>query len=290
MKFKVLFVTINVLLAFLLPSYAQKDIPQDYIVKLFYFLPNDREAQPNIDEKIDDIIKKSQLFYAKEMENHGFGRKTFQFETDDSGNAVVHHVVGKQGDESYWKNPAKAFKEIDKSLYKYNKTILFVAIDISKKVLLKNACGLTYPGKRILVPASSGCFNVGVTAHELGHTFGLPHGYGGLKGISEYAAIWLDVNRYFNPNRIEPEKDNEAQIKMLSSSIAYPPNNPHIFFEITDPDGLRVARFLTGATILHSGESLSGKKEIAKFTTFGETLKNNRLKVNTADINGGNLG
>ena len=287
MKFKLLFIAISLLVIFLLPSFAQKEAPQEYIVKLFYFLPNDREAQPDIDAKMDELIKKSQQFYAGQMENFGFGRKTFQFETDRAGNAVVHHVVGKHGDASYWKNPAKAFKEFDKSIYKYNKTILFVAIDISKKVLLKNACGLTYPGKRILIPASSSCFNVGVTAHELGHTFGLPHGYGGLKGISEYAAIWLDVNRYFNPNRIVPNNDNEAQIKMISSSIAYPPHNPHIFFEVTDPDGLRLARFLTGSTILHSGESLAGEKEIAKFTTFGEILKNNRVKVNTADINGG---
>ncbi len=271
----------------LLPCFAQNSSSQDYIVKLFYFLPNDRDAQPNIDAKMEDLIKKAQQFYANQMEIHGHGNKTFQYEKDKFGKAVVHHVIGKQGDSSYWKNPAKAFREIDKSLYKYNKTILFVGLDISKKVLLKNACGLAYPGKRIVLPASSSCFNVGVTAHELGHAFGLPHGYGGMKGISKYAARWLDVNRYFNPDRIEIKKDNEAQIKMHSSSIAYPPNNLHIFFQITDPDGLHLARFLTGSTILHSGEFLSGEKGIATFTNFGETLKNNRVKVNTADINGG---
>ncbi|MCY4401671.1 MAG: hypothetical protein OXD54_03765 [Candidatus Poribacteria bacterium] len=287
MKFKHSLLSITLFFILILSSFAQQESSKDNIVKLFYFLPNDRVAQPNINEKMDDLIKKAQQFYANEMEKNGFGRKTFTYETDKTGNAVVHHVLGKQEDASYWKNPAKAFREIDKNLYKYNKTIVFVALDISKKVLLKNACGLAYPGKRIILPASSSCFNVGVTAHELGHAFGLPHGYGGLKGISKYAARWLDVNRYFNPNRIETNSDTEAQIKMYPSSIAYPPNNPHYFFEITDPDSLYLARFITGATILHSGEFLTGMNEIAKFTTYGETLKNNRVKVNTADINGG---
>ncbi|MYF97543.1 hypothetical protein F4212_00185 [Candidatus Poribacteria bacterium] len=287
MKNKFTLLSITLVFLLILPSFAQQDSSTDYIVKLFYFLPNDRVAQPNINEKMEDLIRKAQQFYANEMEKHGFGRKTFQYETDNIGKAVVHHVIGKQEDAKYWKNPAKAFREIDKKLYKYNKTVVFVALDISKKVLLKNACGLAYPGKRIILPASSGCLNVGVTAHELGHAFGLPHGYGGMKGISKYAARWLDVNRYFNPNRIETNNDTEAKIKMYPSSIAYPPNNPHYFFEITDPDSLYLARYITGATILHSGEFLSGKNEIAKFTTFGETLKNNRVKVNTADIVGG---
>lgn len=286
MKLFCLSFAIIVVINVCVPSFAQETETQhDYIVKLFYFRPNDREVQPDIYTRIDGIIKKSQQFYANEMERQGFGRKTFRFETNQSGNAVVHHIMGKHGHESYAKNPAKAFREIDKSLYKYNRNIIVVIIDTSKKVLLKNALGLTYSGKRIAIPSGK-AFNVGVTVHELGHTFGLPHGVGGLKGMSKYAAIWLDVNRYFNPDRVEGIKDSEAQVKM-SSSIAYPPNNQNIFFEIADQDGLRMARFLTGATVLHSGASLSGKDGIATFTTFGETLPKNRVKITTMDVNGG---
>ena len=287
MKFKCLFVTIIVLLTFLHHSFAQKAEPQqsDYIVKLFYFLPNDRVAQPDIDAKTDEIIKKAQNFYANVMENHGFGRKTFQFETDEAGNAVVHHVIGKQGTASYANNPAKSFKEIDKNLYKYNKTIRVVYVDHGKKILPGSALGLAYPGKRILIPATGGAFNMGVTAHELGHAFGLPHGVGGIRGMSVCAAVALNVNRYFNPDQIEPNKDNEAQVKILSS-IAYPPHNSHVYFEVTDPDGLILARFIEGGN-LHSCDLLSGEKAIAKFTTFGSTIKNNQIKVVTYDGNGG---
>lgn len=273
-----LYFVITIVINVSVVSFAQETETQqnDYTVKLFYFRPNDREAQPDIDARIDGIIKKSQEFYANEMERHGFGRKTFQFETNKTGNACVHHVMGKQGHESYTKNPAKAFREIDKSLYKYNKNIIVVIIDTSKKVLLKNALGLTYSGKRIAIPSGK-AFNVGVTVHELGHTFGLPHGVGGLKGMSVCAAVALNVNRYFNPNQIAPKKDNEAQIKILSS-ISFPPNNPHIFFEVIDPDGLILARFIQGGN-LHSCDILSGEKEIAKFTTFGRPVKNNKLRL-----------
>ena len=49
----------------------QQDRP---IVRLIYFLPSDREFQPDIDAKLDALIKSVQQFYADEMERHGFGR------------------------------------------------------------------------------------------------------------------------------------------------------------------------------------------------------------------------
>jgi len=289
MKFKYFAVIILAFLIISLPSKAQEVNPQqtEYIVKVFYFYPNDRQPQPDIDEKLDTIVKKSQQFYANEMERHGFERKTFQLEIDKEGKTVVHHVIGKQETAVYQKNPARSFKEIDKNLYKANKTVRLVYVDHGKKVLPGSACGLAYTGKKILIPAAGGCCGVGVTVHELGHAFGLPHGVGGLKGMSIGASYWLDVNRYFNPDRDSLPTDNEAQIRMLPSSIAYPPNNQHVFFEINDPDKLKIARFMHGASILHSPEILSRENEIVKFTNFGEPIKNNRLKVVTADVKGG---
>ena len=55
------------------------------IVRLIYFLPRDLTPQPDIDEKLDQLIKDVQRFYADQMEAHGFGRKTFLFETDAQG-------------------------------------------------------------------------------------------------------------------------------------------------------------------------------------------------------------
>ena len=79
-------------------SLAQNSRP---MVRLIYFLPNDRKPQPDIDAKMDGLIKGMQEFYAKQMAAHGFGRKTFQFETDARGNAVVHWVSGRFTDKHY---------------------------------------------------------------------------------------------------------------------------------------------------------------------------------------------
>jgi hypothetical protein len=58
------------------------------MARLVYFLPSDRTAQSDIDSKIDTLIEATQTSYADEMEEHGFGRKTFTYETDDNGDAV----------------------------------------------------------------------------------------------------------------------------------------------------------------------------------------------------------
>ena len=65
------------------------------MVRLIYFFPRDRQPHPDINMKIDGLIKDTQKLYADEMERHGFGRKTFRFETDAHGNAVVYHVKGR---------------------------------------------------------------------------------------------------------------------------------------------------------------------------------------------------
>lgn len=85
-----------VMLTFVPKSFAQENSPE-YVVRVIYFLPNDRKPDPNMDEKLDTQIKDAQQFYADQMEAHGFGRKTFRFESDENENLVVHRVIG------YWK-------------------------------------------------------------------------------------------------------------------------------------------------------------------------------------------
>ena len=71
------------------------------IVRIIYFIPKDRAPQPDIDVKIDGQIKDMQQYYADQMEGHGYGRKTFQFETDALGKTVVHRVNGKFEGQHY---------------------------------------------------------------------------------------------------------------------------------------------------------------------------------------------
>ena len=113
----------------------------------------------------------------------------------------------------------------------------------------------------------------------------MSYGPGTPNTISECAARWLDVHPYFNPDQVKTEQ--RGHIKMLSSSITYPPNDVHHFFEVTDPDGLYMIRFLHGPLHVYSYKPLSGEKEIVKFSTTTLGLKNNKVNIQMADVNGG---
>jgi len=68
---------------------AQAQQGERPIVRLVYL--SGGNPQPNIDAKLDALIKDTQQFFADQMEAHGFDRKTFLYETDAHGKAVVYH-------------------------------------------------------------------------------------------------------------------------------------------------------------------------------------------------------
>ena len=76
-------------------------IVDPFVVRLIYFIPSDRSFQPEVPIQLDALIRNAQAFYADEMQAHGFGRKTFAFETDTSGQAIVHPVDGQFPDSHY---------------------------------------------------------------------------------------------------------------------------------------------------------------------------------------------
>ena len=100
-----------VMLAFVPNSFAQ-DASPEYVVRVIYFLPNDLQPDPDIDTKLDTLIKDVQKFYADQMENHGFGRKTFRLETDENENVVVYHVNGRFTADYYGFDQNKVRDEI----------------------------------------------------------------------------------------------------------------------------------------------------------------------------------
>ena len=289
MRLKCLLAMITILLTLLLPCFAQENTSEEYVVKLVYFLPRNRQPQQDIDAKIDKLMKRVQKFYADQMENYGYGRKTFRFESNVNGNALVHHIIGRKDDTHYRNDPGRSFGEFANRIQTRN-TILFVVVDIGKSGL----CGVAYTGRRVIIPVSGGCFSWLTAAHELGHTFLLQHdfrdgryimsyGPGPQNRLSECAAGWLDVNPYFNPNQIPSNKN--GQIEILSS-IAYPPDDLHVFYGITDPDGLRQIRFLHGHLTMHSCKALSNEMEIVRLTASDQKLKDNRANVQVVDSNG----
>lgn len=74
---------------------AHATTPND-VIRIIYVLPKGKEPPSNITAKLDKSIRKVQDFYAEEMERHGFGRKTFTFETDESGKAKIYLLEEQQ--------------------------------------------------------------------------------------------------------------------------------------------------------------------------------------------------
>ena len=270
-------------------SYLQT-LQQREMVRLIYFLPINRRAQQDIDTKLDILIKDVQQFYAEEMQRHGFGRKTFTFETDATGKAVVHHVNGKFRD-AYYNNEAfdKVTEEIEER-FSLSTNLYLISIDTGTEKIDVQWCGkggIHGPtGGKALVPASGNCFvgdqGVETAAHELGHAFGLDHDFRDDAYIMSYgsdpdqlsfcAAEWLNAHRYFNTHQTS---FNEPAMLTMFTPLALPPNALRLRFEATDADGLHQAQLIIPVAIgdpadgvkLHSCKATDGEISRIEFTT-----------------------
>ena len=163
-------------------------------------------------------------------------------------------------------------------------------------------------GGYAIIPASGNCFDgkvgVSVTAHELGHAFGLEHdfrndayvmSYGAAPNrLSKCAARWLDVNRFFNAN--QTAFNEPTAIQMLTPS-AYLPNarNLTLQFEVTDVDGIHQVQLLVPVTSadpasgikLHSCKGLNAQSSTLEF--YASTLTAHRVSnivLQVIDVHG----
>ena len=288
---------------------AGLNVGEPRTVRLIYFLPKDRTPQQDIDAKMDELIKNVQLSYEEMMEYHGFGARTFALETDATGKAVVHHVKGKFNDEYYLTDTGrKVIDEETAEQFDLSANVYLVVLDVSNAVI-DGACGIGASrgpeGGMALIPAPNSarqrergwsCFNVAVTAHEVGHAFGLVHDHfrNATRSPSSYhtdwmvtsfcAAEWLDVHRHFNRGQTYPQKDEPTTIQMLPP-LAVPPHAIHLRFEVTDPDGLHQAQLhnRTGDAIDCQGLDLDGESASVEFVTPEAT---ERVSLRVVDVYG----
>ena len=282
---------------------------EPHTVRMIYFLPSDRSPQQNIDTKLDTLIRDVQQFYADEMEHYNFGRKTFTFETDATGKAVVHHVDGQFTDSYYRQNTfRKVWEEIREQFYT-PQNIYLIAIDIGNERVGRSyneVCGVgdshEASGGHVLIPASGDCFNFKTTAHELGHAFGLQHdfrndtyimSFGKVPNkLSECTAGWLDAHRYFNMGQSPTHFDNPTTIQMLTP-FASPPYAIGLRFEVTDSDGVHQAQLLTPATIrrqeLGQSKLLNCKRLNGETDTIEIEFVTSQLTVNSEYIRDGGV-
>ena len=286
---------------------ANLKVGEPLTVRIIYFLPSDSQPQPDIDTQLDTLIKGAQHHYIEVMEGHGFGRKTFTFETDTHGKAVVHHIDGQFTDAYYIDDTTgKVLEEIEEQ-FDTSKNIYLIAIKISNDGLdNRTACGTASFNGAIggfaLIPTSGHCFNVSVTAHELGHAFGLTHDWRTNAKVvpSPYtldrmttsfcAAEWVDAHRYFNARQQSQDDFNTTTFQTLPSSLVSEPNTIRLRFEVTDPDGLHQAQLLIPEGTYSGGliacKRLEGTSSTVEFVTVELTSKSDQVTLNVMDVHG----
>ena len=265
-----------VTLGFLPNSFAQEAAPER-MVRLIYFLPNDRPFRPEVVQKMKDEIRNLQTFFGEQMQAHGHGYKTFRIETDTQGDPIVHRVDGQHPDSHYHNRTASYSLEIQQKMGGKSKNINFIVWDNSTNSIHGAAgWGSAYfvDGVRIggaaEVPDE---FGFSTAAHELGHALGLfwhdfrdkryimSHSRG--SSLSACAAEFLSVHPYFNLD-IPLEKTSPSSIELISPRT-YPVGTKRLSIQlkVSDPDGFHQV-LLTGNDGpggLKMCRSLKGEKE-----------------------------
>ena len=278
------------------PYMALQPIVEQDIVRMIYFLPNDRLPLSDIETELDRLVRDTQQFFANQMQVHGFGRKTFTFETDENGDALVHRVEGKFADLHYLADTDDKVVEEIEERFDLSKNLYLIVADVSSNTIAdKKTCGVgwnpVFDGsgreeekRYAIIPAEGDCFKedsgVPLTAHELGHACGLEHDFRKQSYIMSYgnnpdrlarcSAEWLDASRFFNTYQIY---FNERCT--ISEPVLYetPPDAIRMRFEVMDADGLHLAQLIIPATAadpsegfkLQGCQSLSGQRSTVEF-------------------------
>ena len=184
-------------------------------LKVVYFIPNDRSPAADRQERLGRVMKNIQEFYRKGMEANGHGSKTFALEWETPEKLRLYDVRGQRKLTDYPKGTeGVVFREVFESLKQQGinmdqgYTLILGAWvhwtgDVAKEYgpyggLGSEAAGAAFAcedelidadllaskepgGYHYMIPdgyCSLGMFNtlyIGGIAHELGHTFGLPH-------------------------------------------------------------------------------------------------------------------
>ena len=223
-------------------------------VRMIYFLPNDRPFRQDVVDSMKTVMRRLLTFFAEGIEAHGYGDRTFRFETDAPGEPVVHRVDGQYGDSHYidatlWTVADEIQQEFD-----LNANIYLIVVDYSQGVIGLGGGNRARGAARIseyvkigfgMVPSD---FGFDLAAHELTHTFGLNwHGffdYADTLGspresirLSSCSAGFLAAHSYFNPE-IPLYPSRGPNIERVSPA-RYPSGSESVSIrlKVDDPDG-----------------------------------------------------
>ena len=270
----------------------------DHVIKAVYFVPKDRIIDKDQSEKLANQIEEVQQLYADQMEEHGYGNKTFRIHEDGNGNQKVHQIIGKFND-NYYNNDTlnKVYNELKTQFPDIGENIYIVSVDVSSERIGGNCGKARYDGGPVMIPLSGDCVQENhatqLIAHELGHALNLLHDFrdnryymswGSQRDrFSECAASSLAVSPFLYD--VHNHENTAGQIKMLTPET-YPlnKNNWKLKFEVSDPDGIHQVKLeystLDQEAGITSCQSISNKLK----TTVTFEMPNNAINAITTNI------
>lgn len=180
-------------------------------VNVFYVVPADGQHTADAEPTIRDSLNRAQMFYADEMERHGYGRRTFEILRDQNGEiAIKRHTLNRSAADYYadvqllaneirdWESSMPEHRSYAPNHHRYWNGMPSVFF-------------LDLPGYRGICGSAGGgdawvhCWEWDTLAHELGHVMGLDHDFRSDSYIMSYgidkkylspgAATWVNHHR-----------------------------------------------------------------------------------------------
>lgn len=288
------FTTLLILLGFAIAA----DANPTYTVRTVYFQPTDA---PDPTVEVVEVIRETQAFYKSELERYGYPPRTFQHETDASGNIAVHIINGRHPALHYIGDTYNLiqrelpfnFKRVS-PIGQNNIHVIFVA---GLNNVDSNFLGVGYPfsqfhsGGNAVVAGNKA--TVSLVAHELGHAFGLFHTgtIGALMGrgndfFLDYEARWLDNHHFFRDRHIKtdfPEGVLDFPIEAIGGGT--------IRFKVAarSKSGLYHAQLCRsrGTYILGYDDTLTGKSDIIQIdASRGRLINGDSVWFQIMDVHG----
>ena len=289
------------------------------LVRVIYFVPLNESPRWNLDDTMDIQLKEVQQIFAEQLEEHGYGRKSFNIETDADGKVVVHFVSGKHEDTYYHTNTINKVTDEIKTRFNIEREVYLVAIESSTE-LIEGNCGVAFfdGGPALVISAGdcvSGDYGISLIAHELGHAFNLEHdfrddsyfmSYGSSRRkFSACSAEALSVSPFLNQDNPTIVTGNAQSTMELVSAPIYPANGSShtLQFKVRDAEGIYVVHFLvpqrtidpmsnsTGATVYDCKKLNNVKSATVSFDLpeYFMTFPSNNVYIRTFDAHGSSI-